>query len=195
MKKIKILLITLLSVAALFVSARSVRASEGTFEVVSTTGTSTRCFASSILKTDFTYKIIVSCRDLVYPPASNAFSYVLWANTAGGEAVKLGELRFGKAEFSTKKAFSSLFVTVEKSGGVKKPSENIVMRGQGKAIRFLEGLEELPVTAPEEAAEASPTPTPQPKRGAASIIGASLLSLIAIVGLIGVVLFLTRRKG
>jgi hypothetical protein len=196
MKKINLVIISAILFFVAFISAaKPIRASEGTFEIVSTKGTSTRCFASSVLMTNFEYKIIVSCRDLVYPPSSNAFSYVLWANPTEGEGViKLGGLGFGKTGFKTNRAFSSMFVTVEKSGGVKAPSQNIVMRGQGKAIQFLEGFEELPVITPEEEALASPSPTPEPKRGVGSIIGASLFSIIAIIGLIGAVLFLTRRK-
>lgn len=139
MQFIKILGISIFILALFFVAAASTRASEGTAELRSTVGQPSRCFVSSTLMKDFSYSLLVSCRDLIYPPAPDMFAYLLWAiSPKDGKFEKIGELGVGKAEFKTDKAFSGLFVTKERSSRVGSPSEPIIMQGDMRPIGFLE---------------------------------------------------------
>lgn len=155
MKLLKSFIIVVFTLAALSFAVSSASASEGVVELQSTTSQGSRCFVSSILTDDFEYKMVVSCRGLIYPPAPDMFSYVLWSvKTENGKTEKIGELGAGKGEFSTDKAFSSLFVTKERDEwGARSPSDLIVMRGQVQPIGFLEGPVPAPLVAPEEEGE------------------------------------------
>lgn len=197
MNKIRLSLALLFSSAALFWVASLAWASEGTAELVSTTGASTRCFVSSVMMRDLNHKLLVSCRDLIYPADSNLFTYVLWANPIEDRGpAKLGELGFGKAEFNIKPAFSSLFVTKEAGGRVGSPSENVVMRGNVRPISFLEGpppsappAEEVPE---EEKAEEE---APAPRRNILTTV-LLLIFIVSfiIVGVGGLIFFLIRAR-
>ena len=95
------------------------------------------------------YRMLVGCRDLIYPGGAQIYYYVLWVNPAdGGKAVKLGDLGLGKKQFDANKPFSSMFVTTEKTTKVKSPSGPTVMQGRVESITFLERPQ-------------SPTPTPE----------------------------------
>lgn len=144
--KIPILIILL---TLLFSFTKKANASEGIFELKSITDQPTRCFATSFLFENRKYKIILGCRDLIYPPEADLFTYVLWASPIeGGKDLRLGTLGFGKGLYETTRAFNKLFVTIEQKKQITKPSNNIVMRGNLEKIDFLEN---------------SPTPTPTPK--------------------------------
>lgn len=156
MGKLRVLIASVFVLALLFVAAPTVLGSEGVVEMRSTTGQNSRCFVSSTLMTDFNYAIVANCRDLIYPPASDLFAYILWSNPIqGGKPVKIGSLGFGKNEFRTQAAFSSLFVTKERNDGVGSPSTLITMQGEVQTINFLE--------KPGGAVAPSPTPTGKPK--------------------------------
>lgn len=170
-----------------FLAASSVRASEGSVELVSTSGQNSRCFANSVLMRDFNFTIVVNCRDLLYPPAPDLFSYLLWATASkDGKAIKLGELGVGKAEFRTPVAFSNLFVTPERDANVNSPTGPVVMQGAVQPVGFLEGA-----PAPELQ---QPTPTPTPKVTSAggdlaARIRRALLTLFIGIFTLGIVAF------
>jgi hypothetical protein len=136
----------------LFAFSKAAYASEGTAELRSLTDKSYRCFASSILTEAETYKVLITCRDLIYPPEVDKFAYVAWGTPLQGEnPIRLGELGKGKASFQTKKAFSEIFVTVETSSTIKKPSGPTVMRGAVNPIAFSgsgETISETPAASP-----------------------------------------------
>ena len=143
MQLIKILIGVILALAILPLFTNYTKASEGTTELRSTTGKDYRCFVASMRVGN--YKILVGCRDLIYPTGS----YVLWAtSTEDDKPIKLGTLDYGRKEFSSNKAFSSLFVTIESSSKVKSPTGAVVMQGTTQPLSLLE----RPTT---------PTPTPE----------------------------------
>lgn len=192
---------------SLFVLRGTAYATEGTAEMVSTSGEKARCFASSVLLEDNKFKVTISCRDLVYPPAEDLFAYVLWATpVAGGNPERLGPLGVGKAEFNTNDAFSQLFVTTEAAERPRTPSTRVVLRGSIAKVPVLEGqpAAQPAPTAPSEPAESfgeiiekpSPTPTPTP----ASTIGsrlrrAGLIFVIVVFVLIIIIAAITRSRG
>jgi len=197
MKKFLATLFFLTLVALL--SARPLRASEGTAELTSTKGEPMRCHATSVLMKDFNYKIVVSCRDLIYPPKPDIFNYMLWVQPEeGNKPERLGELGVGKAEFKTETKFSALFVTLEKSDRPRTPEGERVLEGSIQTINFLdEGangrivLEEVP-----DRFEATPTPTPKPaaRNLVTRILGTGIIILAIVVAVIFVVYLITKRR-
>lgn len=206
MKRVKLLAIAFFVAAALLLSLKPAHASEGTAELSSPTQKA-RCFVSSVLLKDFNHKLVVSCRDLVYPPAQNLFSYILWINPqGGGNPQKLGELGVGKADFGTNTTFTELFVTSETNDRVRSPSNRVIMRGSLQPITHLEGEVEAAVAPPEREepaeefgeiiAEPTPTPTIAPQPGVLG--GIRRVGLIAIIALFIIVLIIaaiTRSRG
>jgi len=196
MKK-KLLTALFSALIVLFFSATRTHASEGTFELRSTGAEDTRCFVASLLMQDFNFRILVSCRDLIYPAGDDIFSYMLWATPKeGGAPIKLGQLAYGKAEFRTNKAFTNLFVTTERNANTKTPSSNVVMRGTLHSITFLE-RPTTPTPAPpgQEGQEAEAQTLSTRERLVAGLKRAGLVSLIALVAVIGLVFVVTRGRG
>lgn len=194
------------------VLASSADASEGLMELKNNQGGSARCFAVSVLMRDYKYKILLSCRGLVYPAPAGAdlFSYVLWVQESGSDKVqKLGEVGVGRGEFSINKPFSQMFITQERDAGVRKPAETVIMQGEVKPIEMLETVQE-PKTGETEVGneriqdnafmtkgqEVVPTPTVKPSTGGFSIIrvvGGVLLGVIVFVVIIGLISTSRRR--
>lgn len=196
----KILLSIGLIAASLVFLASPVHASEGTAELTSTKGQAMRCFATSILMENYDYQISLSCRDLVYPPKPDAFSYILWATpTKSDKPLNLGELGIGKGNFKTKTAFSKLFVTIESDIRTRTPEGETVMEGAIQTIPFLDKSEEI--SKPGEAAKVTPTVTPTPARTTSSarnilgkILGTGAIILGIVLVVVIVVYFLSRRR-
>lgn len=184
--------------AGLAFMASPLRASEGTSELTSTKGQAMRCYAFSNLVKNYEYQISLSCRDLIYPPKPDAFSYILWATpTEGNKPLNLGELGIGKDIFKTKTAFSKLFVTIESDIRTRSPEGETVMEGSIQAIPFLDKSQEI--SKPGEAAKVTPTATPTRTTSSARNIlgkilgtGAILLGVVFVIVL--VVYFLSRRR-
>ena len=196
----KILFSIGLMIAAFSFLASPSRASEGTAELKSIKGETMRCFATSILMENYEYQVSLSCRDLIYPPKPDAFSYILWATpTQNDKPLNIGELGIGKGNFETKTAFTKLFVTIESDRRTKTPQGEIVMEGSIQSISFLDKQEEIKTSA--EQAKITPTasPTPTPTTSSARNIlgkilgtGAIILGLVLVVVI--VVYFLSRRR-
>ena len=191
----------------IMLSPKDASASEGYVEIASTTKDKFRCYALSVAIDSQNFRILVTCRDLIYPPNSDLVSYIVWARPLdGGLPKRLGKLGIGKAEFRTQGAFSSLFVTTEKEDAPKTPEGQIVMQGDVKPISFL--------TKP-----ASPTPTiknngsqttseQQGEQASTSastlslkdkvVLGlkrAGLVSVLGIIAIMGLVFVITRSRG
>ena len=191
----------------LLLSPRNARASEGTAEITSTVGEDLRCFATSVFLRNRDYKILVTCRDLVYPPSPDKTLYVIWVTPLdGGKSVRLGTLQFGKIEYTTRKPFSEFIVTSEITDRPRTPSENIVARGLVKTIDLLETGE--PAATPTSSGPAEdfgeileqPTPIPSPTvqestgffskiRRGGIILAAGVFAVLIILA------FLTRSRG
>lgn len=147
------------------------------------------------------YQVPISCRDIVYPVNNTIFSYILWANPVdGSKPIKLGPINLGKAEFSVKVPFASLFITTEQNPGVKEPTGDIVMKGSIKPITFLEKPgTPAPTIQPGEEGTTSPkqSTTSQPSVRDRLITGlkrAGLASALALVAILGLVFVLTRPR-
>lgn len=212
MKHLRIVL-TIIGVFSIVTAITSsnfvVKASEGEIEMVNTAKDKYRCYALSVLLESVGYRVLITCRDLIYPPQSEFLSYIVWAKPLdGGTPKRLGKLGVGKAEFRTQQSFASLFVTIEKGDGTnsRTPSGQTVMSGDIKAIDFL--------TKPP-----SPTPTVNPDNNTEEEIStdegkttpdstvstkdkillglkrAGLVSIIAIIAIMGLVFVITRSKG
>lgn len=133
-------------------SAGLLNASEGTAEIRNLVGGQARCWASSVLMRDFNYKILLSCRDLVYPINSETFTYTLWVTEQGsGDPIRLGDVGIGKREFDIEDAFNGYFVTEERTSNPRNPSDRVIMAGQVQPIAILEGP--TPTAGPQATAE------------------------------------------
>ncbi len=122
----------------LFLMPQATHASEGVAELRSLTGKPYRCVAESHQSLDRKYRVLVTCRDLLYPATSEVFSYVMWANPLqGGKIIKMGQLEFGRKLFVVNQPFTSVFVTAEPKPKVSKPAGPVVMQGTVHPREFL----------------------------------------------------------
>ncbi len=186
-----------------FVFGKTVHASEGTIELRSTTDEDYRCFVVSVQMQDFKYRVLVSCRNIVYPADDTVFNYILWATGKNdGKLIKFGSLGLGRASFSTGTAFSNMFVTIEKSAKPKEPSNRVVMRGVVEPIGFLQ-TETSPTPTPEGGekveettdTEQEATVTSTRQRLITGLKRAGLVSLVALVAIVGLVFVIARSRG
>lgn len=181
------------------------RASEGVTELRSTTGEPYRCIAESHQAQDRKYKVLVTCRDLIYPADSDVFAYVMWANPIKeGKIIKMGKLDFGKKLFEVGRAYSSIFVTTEEKPGVETPKGEIVMQGSVQSRLFLDGPT-TPTPTPEEEVieEETPEETMQQEEAKPSTRGrlstglrrASLIIVvILLIGAVAALFVILRSK-
>ncbi len=185
------------------------KANEGVVELKNTQGGDARCWAGSILMTNFKYEILLSCRDLIYPaPAgSDLFNYVLWAQEQEDKVSKLGTLGVGRGQFATANPFVRLFVTQEKDDRVRKPSDQVIMSGYLSSIQLLESPSVNRVQAEEtlgnafleperELPQSTPMVTTQVvNRGFSllKVVGGVLLGIIVFVVIVGVISASRRR--
>ncbi len=185
-------------------TATRVSASEGTFELRSTTRDTYRCFAASILMQDLNYSITVSCRDLIYPAGNTVFTYVLWAQPIdGGSPRRLGELGYGRLATRWNQPFNQLFVTTEQDSGVGKPVGPVVMRGNVQQITFLDHATAATPTISNGqpsvgGQDITPTPVVEASTGSKLVTAlrrAGLAALLALLALVGLVFAITRTKG
>ncbi len=211
MKSLKILTSAFFIGLSLLLTAGKVQASEGTVELTGTTDA--RCFASSILTKNFQYKVIISCQNLIYPAGEGKFAYILWSVPNSGGSLKLGALSVGKAEFTTKSAYSQLFVTAESNTKVRNPSNDVIMRGSVQPIPLLtSGQAQVPetqVTSPEATGpaenfgeileEAEPIPAPAVEESTAGILGflrkGGVVLAVGIFVILLILAILTRARG
>lgn len=189
-------LFTLLLVGiAMIIASRSTSASEGQIELRNTTGSPSNCYALSGLLPDTNYNILVICRNLLYPADPEAPRYVVWATpVTGSGSIRLGELGIGKAFFKTKTAFSSLFVTEERTADPKTPGGNLVMRGTVQNISFL-GQPTTPSQddSGTENPLVTPSPTPVAQQGSIiSRIGGGIIVTVIAVFVIILMLILVK---
>lgn len=204
MKKILITLVFALGLLA--GSARGAFASEGLFEMRNRIGTDARCFAASVLMQDQQYRVVISCRDILYPGGTEVFSYVVWATpTDGKNAFRLGTLGLGKVEFKTKTAFTNLFVTKEPDDRPKSPTGQLIMDGSRQIISMLDGAGATnsgtgTSNKPNELmSEPTPTPTASPAAQAGGsnvfriIAAGGIIAFLALFGIVLVVFVITRR--
>ena len=197
MKIFKYNLCVILLIAGLFLLAKTSFASEGLVELRSATDKDYRCFAASLLQANASYRVIVSCRDLIYPPQPDLFTYIIWATPLdGGNPVKFGELGIGKASFETKESFSNLFVTTERNRGVRRPEGQIVMRGSVESINFLDNptTPTPTLSVPEGEKEPAQEELTTGQKLSLALRRAGLVIFLALAATVGLVFILTRPK-
>ncbi|HJZ06277.1 hypothetical protein A2634_02395 [Candidatus Amesbacteria bacterium RIFCSPHIGHO2_01_FULL_48_32] len=126
--------------AAGLVMATGVGASEGTADIFSLRGRRERCFLASVLMPSGNYKVIMSCRDMIFPPEQFVYGYAVWINPVeGGDPIKLGSLGVGKGEYGTKKAFSSVYISEDRPivrEGTRKIFPPALMQGEMKPLNI-----------------------------------------------------------
>jgi hypothetical protein len=201
-KRLYVIASTFLAASLVLFLAKSVSASEGIFKMGSTTGENYRCYATSVLLENRSYRILLSCRNLLYPAGTDIFFYVLWANPIeGNKQIKLGSVDFGKGLFNTKTPFNRLYVTIEKNKSVREPAGITVMSGNFEPIEFLRSSP-TPTPTPQEGEEGEVTGTTTPQQELSTrdklLIGlrrAGLVALFALIALIGLIFVVTRSRG
>jgi hypothetical protein len=197
MKIIKQFSILFSMLFSFLLTIQTVNASEGTVELKSTTNSNYRCYATSIQMIDLNYNVSITCRDLLYPSGDDIFNYMLWATQVkDGKPLKLGALGLGRAAFKTIVPFSNLFVTTESNVKSKTPTGTTVMAGDVKPIAFLQETKPQPEETQTPAEEETPTPTGQSTKDrlVSGLKRAALVSLFALLALVGLVFVLTRKR-
>jgi len=176
----------------------SVSASEGDIVLANRANTAARCEGGSVLMQNLNYTIYMSCRDITYPGGVEVVNYIVWANpTSGGNPIKLGDLDLGKKEFSTKIAFNTVFVTVERDNNVRTPSGPTLLQGTVTPYKTLE-------SAPRPGTTASPLPTgngtdatvsatPAPRTGFARLLTGGIIAFLGLFAIIFILFVITRR--
>lgn len=140
MKKL-LLPIILAIVIGLMALADEALASEG-FVKLENAQSQTRCFVQSAMTGENKYDLVISCRDLIYPPSEDAINYALWANPlGGGNPAYIGNLGLGRRTAQVGFPFESLFVTSELSEKPKAPSIRKVLFGEVRSIEFMGDFE------------------------------------------------------
>lgn len=168
-----------------------VRANEGTVDVFNVVGEPGRCWVASVLQKNYNYKLLVSCRDLLYPAIdAEVFDYAMWVvpTTGKGDPQKLGVLGVGKAEFETGSDFSQVLVTKEgrKKGLVQKMGP-VVMRGFLQPIKFLDtGRSEQPTPIPSIVPVAGTTSTSISGLTRGVQLGSMILRVVAVAFVLGI---------
>lgn len=175
--------------AAALVVAGSVGASEGTAELRNLVGEDARCWVGSVLLKSFSYKLVVSCRDLTYPASDeDVFDYGFWIVPADGKPpVKLGVLGVGKAEFGSNVRFTSVFVTKEGRQQSGQKMGPIVMRGEMAPIKFLEtgiGEQPTPTTPLTPTGEVVQAPEQVAAKGVQ--LGTTILKVVGVAFVLGI---------
>lgn len=186
-----------------FAITTKVSASEGKFELESTTRDNFRCYAFSNFLENRKYRVGISCRNLIYPPEEELFSYILWANSlADNKPIKLGSLGIGKASFDTGKPFDQLYVTIEKNKSVRQPTGTVVMRGNLQRIEFLESAQTPTPTAEageeetvDEMAQEEEQPLSTRDKLLIGLRRAGLIAFFALVALVGLIFVVSRSRG
>lgn len=137
--QLRILALFFIITSFFVLSVREISASEGKAELRSTTSDDYRCSVYSVLMQNRDFKVLVSCRDLIYPSDADVFGYVIWANPiVEGEIIKMGQLNFGKRIFDVGRRFERVFVTKEPNPSVKVPNGPVVMEGNIQIDAFLD---------------------------------------------------------
>jgi hypothetical protein len=171
-------------------------ASEGFVELRNSNGEAARCWAASGLMQNLQYKVLMLCRDIIYPGGVDIFNYVVWAMPLDDDKpFQLGTLGLGKAEFDTKTAFRSLFVTKEANSRTRSPQGPVVMQGNVQRIGLLDNPTAAQLEEPELGQpEVTPTPAPVKKSSGSTILRiGGILGFVALFGIILLILVITRK--
>ena len=110
----------------LFVFAGVAAAHEGSLDL---TSGSVSCKGVSLWQ-DGGYRVSGRCDGLVYPYETMYNKYVLWGKTVDrGEIVRIAEIDRGYFSGNITSTFEAMYVTAEKDGLVRKPSDKQIVAG------------------------------------------------------------------
>lgn len=201
-------IVTLSAVVGVFLLAGASRAqaSEGTAFLTSDQ-TGVRCFVASVLLDVDSYQVVVSCRNLIIPPAANRLFYRAWikrisASTPQGKAplgglirseyASIGDLSNGKLTARIRDAFNEVLVTSEAEESPRSPSlDRIVAIGSMKPLEFgptPTGTQLLGQPIVQATPSLSPTPTPKAKAvRPGSVVGTAIRVFLVVLGVIVIV--------
>ncbi len=206
-QKFNILLCSFITLVILLIIPSDSVASEGTIELRSTGNEPYRCYAASIRMLEPEYRILFTCKFILYPAEEDVFNYIMWANPIEGtRPVKLGLIGQGRGEFKTRVPFTNLFVTTEVSRDAKTPTGRVVMTGGVNKIMFLEEVQEYEPTPTLSAQEKETSPTPTGIAGSqtgattrdkilTAFKRAGVAAVVAIIALVGLIFVITRSRG
>lgn len=194
MKKILVL------VAFLFLFKVKALAHEG---IVSLTSADVSCQGVSIFQ-DGNYRVSGRCDGLVYPYETLYNKYVLWGKTsARSEMIRIAEVDRGYFTGYIASAFDSMYITAEKDGLVRKPSDKQVAAGQVEVFKF--DKSQVTATVPVASAPVSTGVTVQKDTAAATtstagavigkIVTSLLVIILVIVGLVIGASLIFRSRG
>ncbi|MBN1263173.1 MAG: hypothetical protein JW991_02335 [Candidatus Pacebacteria bacterium] len=199
-KKILPLLLFFIFLTGLFKEPAS--ASEGYAELRGATDENGRCFAFSTFMDDNLYHILISCRNLRYPPDAEHLVYSLWVSQSdGGGLIKLGNLGQGKLGTNIAPAFNNFYITKERDAATKEPTGPTVMSGTVRPLVFLQSIEVVePTRTPTEPNSEIPTGTEplqiseEGEKKSGLFKGSTLLPALALISVTFLMIFLVRRK-
>ena len=202
-------------IAALFLAAAApIRAMEGTAKLGSVGGELGSCFAASVYQ-DGRYRVLMTCRGLrsALDPVRNR--YVVWIKN-GENFKRLGEIVNGKLQGSIDNEFEGLIVTAEEDSYVNKPNGEVLLSGRMVKIDFGETAaekEELVVVEDNKVVDevsiiddrGAVTPMPLGRQAEVEenssvgsvfkVLGKALLTgFVVLLGVVGVLSYLSRRK-
>ena len=169
--------------------------------------TGVRCFAASVLLDVDNYQVIVSCRNLIIPPAANRLFYRAWIkrippSTAVGKAplgglirseyASIGDLSNGKLAARIRDAFQEVIVTSEAEESPRSPSlDRVVAQGVMKPLEFgptPTGTQLTEQPAVQQTPTLTPTPTPKAKAvRSGSVVGTAVRVFLVVLGVIVIV--------
>lgn len=184
-----------------FVLAGPVRAMEGTASLVSSDGDMGSCFATSVYFEN-RYRVLMTCRGLrsALDPVKN--KYIAWVGK-GQNLKRLGEIVNGKLRASMDEDFERIEITVEADGYPNKPGGAILLSGKMESMVFdgvkVEEIEKEVVVLKEEIDDrGAVVPDVSEESGGTNIfkvVGKALLTgFLVLLGVVGVLSFLSRRR-
>lgn len=201
-----------------FFFAFAVNANEGVIELDSARDTNPRCFVmSTLVNRSNTFNLLVTCKNLIYPVEGNGRYYILWSvpepdpddnrnndrqNERAERPVRIGDIKYGKEMFKTRKPFRELFITIENERAPRTPSSNRIMEGFVDNVEFLEntgieGEEETELTpSPSVSPALSITPTKAPENRSGGIFPAVItiiVLVITILFILGIVIYIINK--
>lgn len=206
----KFLAIVLGVTAVLAVGHKSALASEGT-ALLTGSGTDARCYIASVLVDEEAYQVVMSCRNLIVPPAGERLFYRAWARRAAAaepsdkkptartfgksDYLPLGDITGGKLTNRLREAFTEVLVTSEVESSPREPNlDKILVSAVMAPINFGGGVSEpgqtLTATPTSAVGRVSVAPSPKPtgpQVSGRSVVGTAFRLFLGIIGVIVVV--------
>jgi len=163
----------------LFVFAGVAAAHEGSLDL---TSGSVSCKGVSLWQ-DGGYRVSGRCDGLVYPYETMYNKYVLWGKTVDrGEIVRIAEIDRGYFSGNITSTFEAMYVTAEKDGLVRKPSDKQIVAGKVTPFSFDKSQATVAPIVKET------TATVQPKTATVGTVVGKIVSSLFVIILVIVVL-------